>query len=422
VASPPELPPGAVPVTDHRTAPAGVLPRRVQSWLMAGLAVGIVLIILLAGQPQPSAPTPPSSSLPQAPSADRVRDYQDRLRAMEARAALEAAAAAPAEPMAPPVAGGSGTPRQDDPLASDRKRRDYESLFASNVVLSRRAEGSQPLDGAQRPVAAAALDAAPTAPSLDAIAEAVVRASGGTGPRADARPTSIAGSAPGADVSRGAPTAEVPVSTDPIAASGPLHRLLEGTFIDAALTNRLDGSDAAPVIALVTTPVFTHAGHLVVIPAGARAIGETRPVRTVGETRLAVAFHRLLMPDGRTYRLDSGHALNPRGDAGLRDQVNQHYWATFGAAGAVGLISGLAQWLGTAGVSGGDGDQTVVIGGGVANTTAQTAAQVMGRFLNRLPTVTIREGHRLKIYLARDLDLPAYEDASPLGLRTKEDE
>ena len=103
------------------------------------------------------------------------------------------------------------------------------------------------------------------------------------------------------------------------------------------------------------------------------------------------------MPDGRTYRLDQGRALNPRGDAGLRDQVDQHYWATFGAAGAVGLISGLAQWLGTAGVSGGDGDQTVVIGGGVANTTAQTAAQVMGRFLNRLPTITIREGHRLKI-------------------------
>ena len=51
MATPPELPPGAVPVTDHRPTPAGVLPRRVQTWLMAGLAVGIVLIILLAGQP-----------------------------------------------------------------------------------------------------------------------------------------------------------------------------------------------------------------------------------------------------------------------------------------------------------------------------------------------------------------------------------
>ena len=35
---------GAVPVTDRRPVPAGVLPRRAQTWLMAGLAAGIGLI------------------------------------------------------------------------------------------------------------------------------------------------------------------------------------------------------------------------------------------------------------------------------------------------------------------------------------------------------------------------------------------
>ena len=37
-------------------------------------------------------------------------------------------------------------------------------------------------------------------------------------------------------------------------------------------------------------------------------------------------------------------------------------------------------------------------------------AQVMNRFLNRLPTITIREGHRVKVYLTSDLELPAYEE------------
>ena len=60
------------------------------------------------------------------------------------------------------------------------------------------------------------------------------------------------------------------------------------------------------------------------------------------------------MPDGRTYSLDQFPGLNQIGDAGLRDQVNHHYWSTFGAAGAVGLISGLTQWLGSAGLTGGD--------------------------------------------------------------------
>jgi type IV secretion system protein VirB10 len=32
----------------------------------------------------------------------------------------------------------------------------------------------------------------------------------------------------------------------------------------------------------------------------------------------------------------------------------------------------------------------------------------MNRFLNRLPTITIREGHRVKVYLTNDLELPPY--------------
>ena len=39
-----------------------------------------------------------------------------------------------------------------------------------------------------------------------------------------------------------------------------------------------------------------------------------------------------------------------------------------------------------------------------------TAARILDRFLNLLPTVTIREGHRIKVYLANDLDLPAYRE------------
>jgi len=60
-----------------------------------------------------------------------------------------------------------------------------------------------------------------------------------------------------------------------------------------------------------------------VVPAGARVLGQTKPVQTFGETRLAVSFTRLVMPDGRTYPLDHFLGLNAIGDAGLRDQVDQ---------------------------------------------------------------------------------------------------
>jgi type IV secretion system protein TrbI len=163
---------------------------------------------------------------------------------------------------------------------------------------------------------------------------------------------------------------------------------------------------------LVTNPIYADRGQTVLIPAGSRVLGETKPVQTVGESRLAVVFHRLLLPDGRSVDLDQFTGLNPVGDAALRDQVNQHYWSTFGAASAVGLISGLGQSLGSIGFGQGSGDRTMVIAGGSGTAVSEATAQVLARFLNRLPTITIREGHRVKVYVTSDLELPAYEERS----------
>lgn len=400
-------------VTDRRPVPRGVLPRNVQTWLMAGLAIGMLAIMLLVGRPAPAARQAPSSTPDQTPNAERVRSYQDRLRLLESQATQqsqpEPVPAVPpemdySEPHAPPP---------QDPLEAERKRREYESLFASNVVLSRRPDTDRPDAGRPASTGAQRSDSA-APPSIDDVADAVVRATTRTGAAFQRPAVSEPSSPPAAQASvsgGGAGESRTPEYTPPIGAAGPLHRVLEGTVIDAVLTNRLDGSSAAPVNCLVTNPLYSHSGRLVLIPGGARVLGETKPVQAYGETRLAVGFHRLLMPDGRTYRLDQFAGLNQIGDLGLRDRVNQHYLSTFGAAAAVGLISGLSQYLGGAGLGRGDGDRTVVIAGGVGDATSQATMQVMNRFLNRLPTVTIREGHRVKVYLTSDLELPVYVDA-----------
>src|SRR5437762_3415564 len=123
--------PGATPVTDHRPVPRGVVPRGFQTWLMIGLATGIVLIILFTGERQPPAKQMPVAAAPAAPTPDRVREYQERLREMEARQVLDAQSVAPA-PSPEPRYEAPPPPRPEDPVATDRKRREYESLFASN--------------------------------------------------------------------------------------------------------------------------------------------------------------------------------------------------------------------------------------------------------------------------------------------------
>jgi len=415
---------GTAAVTDHRPTPRGVLPRRMQMWLMVGLAFGILGIIMLTGQTTPAerpaaaAPTP----LPLAMSADRLRDYQDRLRVIDDRARQQPVTqpllANPNQRMtsdAGPAA--SATP---DPLEADRKRREYESLFASNVVMSRRPDGQQLMTSGMAPSRAAsgrAVDDVAGPPSLDDVAAAVMRASAQYAPATPSAPPAnnlldtVANGSTNALTSAARTTNATPVVTGPITSSGPLHRILEGTVIETVLTNRLDGGVAAPVNCLVTTAVYSHDGRYVVIPAGSRVLGETKPVQGFGDTRLAVAFDRLVLPDGRTYRLDSFLGLNDIGDAGLRDQVNHHYRSTFGASSAVGLLTGFAQSLSSFGFNRGNGG-TVVIAGNVGDATAQATAQTMNRLLNRLPTVTIREGHRVKVYLTNDLELPAYESRS----------
>ena len=406
--------PAGSPVSDHRPVPRGVLPRNFQTWLMAGLAFGIVLIILVAGEPKsPKAPAQAAQAA-SAPNPDRLRDYQERLRAMETRQAQESQAATPPTALQPPIVEPTA-PAPEDPLVADRKRREYESLFASNVVLSRRPESERPDNGSAAGGAPLSVGqrGGSDLPSLQEIADAVVRATGRqNGAPIPSSATPIGSVQAPVVGSQGTATRQerTPERTEAISATGPLHPLLEGTIIDTVLTNRLDGSGPAPVNCLVTNPVYSHSGQHIVIPAGARIIGETRPVQALGETRLAVSFHRILMPDGSTQRLDQFLGLNQIGDAGLRDKVNHHYLSMFGAAAAVGLISGLSQWIGTAGFNGGSGDKTVIIAGG-ADAASQASLQVMSRFLNRLPTITIREGHRVKVYLTSDLNLPAYAES-----------
>jgi type IV secretion system protein VirB10 len=408
---------GAAPLTDNRLSPRGVIPRGTQTWLMVGLAVGILAIIVFAGHPEPTgrhaSTTPASEAL--TPQPDRLRDYQDRLRALDERARLQAVV----DPRASiPPAAYEPTPTTSastDPLEADRKRREYESLFSSNVVMSRRPAPQQlttPIDArasSPRPMT----DSAAAPPNLDDVADAVVRATTRYAPPTDTvtrnqAPPATPAASPTPAIAASASTKLRAVATGPITSDGPTHRLLEGTLIDTVLTNRLDGSVAAPVNCLVTNGVYSHDGQYVVIPAGSRVLGETKPVQSYGETRLAVAFNRLVLPDGRTYRLDSFMGLNDIGDAGLRDQVNQHYKSTFGASAAVGLISGFTQFLGS-GLSRAGSGSTVIIAGGVGDATAQATGQTMNRYLNRLPSITIREGHRVKVYLTNDLELPAYE-------------
>ncbi len=188
-------------------------------------------------------------------------------------------------------------------------------------------------------------------------------------------------------------------------ASGKRYVLFEGTIIDTVLMNRLNGSFSGPVNCLVTHDVYSHDRQHVLIPAGTKVLGEADKVDAFGQQRLAVFFHRLIMPDGYSVNLDQFKGLDQLGATALHDKVNNHYMKIFGASLAVGLLGGVAE-AGTGNVFTGSALDQARIGFG--ETMAMTGERIMDRFLNLMPTITIREGTRVKVYLSNDLLLPDY--------------
>ena len=178
------------------------------------------------------------------------------------------------------------------------------------------------------------------------------------------------------------------------------ERIYEGAFLEAVLVTQLSGDFPGPVLAQVAVPFYSADRQRILVPRGARVIGTASAVQGQDQERLAVSFHRLIYPDGRWVTLDF-HGLNQVGEGALKDQVNRHYFSMFAAVGAVGIISGLT--LQNSNPYGG-GAQAFRAGAGQG--LGQAAEQVLQRFLNRLPTLTIRAGHRLRIWFTSDVLVP----------------
>ena len=178
------------------------------------------------------------------------------------------------------------------------------------------------------------------------------------------------------------------------------ERIYEGSFIEGVLVNQLNGDFPGPVLAAVAVPFYSADRQRIVIPRGARVIGSASAVAGQDQQRLAVGFHRLIFPDGRWVSLEFA-GLNQIGEGALKDQVNRHYFAMFASVGAVGIISGLTLRGSDPYAGGRQGFQA-----GAGQGLAQGATSILDRFLNRLPTITIRAGHRLRIWLTSDVLVP----------------
>ena len=87
------------------------------------------------------------------------------------------------------------------------------------------------------------------------------------------------------------------------------------------------------LIAQVSQNVYdtAHGAHLL-IPQGSKLYGVYDSRVVYGQSRVLVAWNRLIFPDGSAVTLGAMPGADMSGYSGFHDQVDNHYWRIFGSA------------------------------------------------------------------------------------------
>ena len=405
--------------------PAGKLSNKQKRWMFfAVLGMGALIVLSnLTSKPPVSAVKATDSSAKQQqqnPTPQQMIEWQNNLTAAEAQLKKEQATRKQQEALAksqgvtaddlsrsaqngggqntgigPSAQQASEADQAKAQLKAEREALAYKSLFADNLIHQDRSTGTSEKQGE---AVSAGQSAQPEADQSTYVSPSALRLNG-TREGVNLAKTETVSDTPEADNKR------KPLDFDP--SKQPTFWLPEGTVMEGVLTNKLDGEQPGPVNVMISAGVYLPSTRLLLIPQGARVLGQASKVSSFGQGRLAVAFHRILVPGLSNYSIPLDKAipgLAQAGEVGLRGKVNSHYASIFGASLAVGAIGGLAQ-IGNAGST---YSSMGSFRDGVSQSTAQSADRILDRFLNHLPSNVIPEGARVRVLLTDDLQLPSY--------------
>jgi type IV secretion system protein VirB10 len=278
----------------------------------------------------------------------------------------------PVPPMGPPSEGA----RSPVDEARERARQERETAVASRLFLG----GSS-----------AATTAAGPLPGLIDQATAMVPTPGGSDRNA------TAGRRAFPEEERRTPFESAERVRNPSSS----YILQAGSLIPAALITGIRSDLPGQITAQVTQNVYdSPTGRILLIPQGARLVGDYDSEITAGQERVLLAWDRLILPGGRSIRLDRQPGTDARGMAGLADRTD-HHWGSMLRAALVSTLLGVGVELGS------DGDDAIVraLRDGSQDTINQSGRRLVERQMNVPPTLTIRPGFALRVLVTRDLVL-----------------
>jgi type IV secretory pathway VirB10-like protein len=194
------------------------------------------------------------------------------------------------------------------------------------------------------------------------------------------------------------------------------YEVREGTLVEAYLVTGVHSDLPGDVVAQVARNVFdSETQQVVLIPRGTRLVGTYDNAVALDQSRLLVAWTRMIFPDGRSVALPGLGSTGGDGMGGVPGRVNRHFFRAFGNAAMLALVGGSLAYATsqTQGPGGTFGYPTPgeVMAGSVATELSRVATEMLRGNVNRRPTITIPAGTRFSVFVSGDLALEPYAAA-----------
>ena len=187
------------------------------------------------------------------------------------------------------------------------------------------------------------------------------------------------------------------------------YEVKAGSYIPAALITGINSDLPGSVNAQVTQNVYDSVtGNYLLIPQGAKLIGEYNSNLTFGQQRVQVVWNRIIFPDGASLDLDKMQGVDNAGFTGFHDKLDNHYLRIYGNAVLLSLMGAGYDILNKQAAQSTDPRETVAAS--VGQKLSDVSGQTMQKNMEVQPTVIIDPGYKFKIIVMKDMILENLKD------------
>jgi type IV secretory pathway VirB10-like protein len=201
-----------------------------------------------------------------------------------------------------------------------------------------------------------------------------------------------------------------------------------GSVLSAVLDLEVSSDWEGRWRALLTRDVYDATREFILLPKGTRILGTTtrsKPVNEAINERMALAARWAVLPNGARIDLSRTGTLDASGVGGLEGDVNRHFLAQLGGVAAYGVIGGFGAVAAVKAAGGKDAAQISLgnsAGSEIAGGLVEIGKRVAARYLNLVPTIIVKPGTAMTIFLDDELYLlpwaPVDESFSASSMRT----